>query len=25
MPFAFYEMKVLLATLFSQVRLDRPA
>ena len=24
MPFALYEMKVLLATLFSQVRLDRP-
>lgn len=25
MPFALYEMKVLLATLFSQVRLERPA
>src|SRR6202007_2999029 len=25
MPFALYEMKVLLATLFSQVRLARPA
>ncbi|MGE0760875.1 MAG: cytochrome P450 [Pirellulaceae bacterium] len=25
MPFALYEMKVLLATLFSQVRLSRPA
>ena len=25
MPFALYEMKVLLATLFSQVRLTRPA
>jgi cytochrome P450 len=25
MPFALYEMRVLLATLFSQVRLDRPA
>jgi cytochrome P450 len=25
MPFALYEMKVLLATLLSQVRLDRPA
>jgi cytochrome P450 len=25
MPFALYEMKVLLATLFSRVRLARPA